>query len=90
MFVGALVSWNHDRVNVSEFRVQYRIDNDNFETVQTASPSVTMRDLRAGTLKVQIQAKKLPKQAGITTNHCYDFELHRRQNCCTLITLTLT
>ena len=43
VFVGASISWNHDRQNVSEIWVQYRIDNDNFETVQTASPSVTFR-----------------------------------------------
>ena len=49
VFVGASISWNHDRQNVNDFRVQYRIDNDNWETVQTASPSVTLRNLRAGT-----------------------------------------
>ena len=57
VFVGASISWNHDRQNVNDFRVQYRIDNDNFETVQTASPSVTLRNLRAGTLVVQISAR---------------------------------
>ena len=56
VFVGASISWNHDRQNVNDFRVQYRIDNDNWETVQTASPSVTLRNLRAGTLYVQISA----------------------------------
>ena len=55
--VGASVSWNHDRVNVSEFRVQYRIDNDNWQAVETSSPSVTLRTLRAGRLYVQVQAK---------------------------------
>ena len=57
VFVGASISWNHDRQNVNDFRVQYRIDNDNWETVQTASPSVTLRNLRAGTLYVQISAR---------------------------------
>ena len=57
VFVGASVSWNHDRVNVSEFRVQYRIDNDNWQAVDTSSPSVTLRNLRAGRLYLQIQAK---------------------------------
>ena len=57
VFVGASISWQHNRVNVSEFRVQYRIDNDNFETLTTASPSITLRDIRAGILHVQIQAR---------------------------------
>ncbi|BAR14529.1 phage tail protein [uncultured Mediterranean phage uvMED] len=73
VFVGASVSWNHDRVNVSEFRVQYRIDNDNWQAVDTASPSVTLRSLRAGRLYVQIQAKNsLNKGSQITIA---DFEL---------------
>ena len=73
VFVGASVSWNHDRVNVSEFRVQYRIDNDNWQAIDTSSPSVTLRNLRAGRLYVQIQAKNyLNKGSQITTD---DFEL---------------
>ena len=73
VFVGASVSWNHDRVNVSEFRVQYRIDNDNWQAVDTSSPSVTLRNLRAGRLYVQIQAKNyLNKGSQITIA---DFQL---------------
>jgi len=73
VFVGASVSWNHDRVNVSEFRVQYRIDNDNWQAIDTSSPSVTLRNLRAGRLYVQIQAKNyLNKGSQITIA---DFEL---------------
>ena len=65
--VGSSVSWNHDRVNVSEFRVQYRVDNDNWQAVETSSPSVTLRTLRAGRLYVQIQAKNsLGKGSQIT------------------------
>jgi predicted phage tail protein len=65
--VGASVSWNHDRVNVNEFRVQYRVDNDNWQAVETSSPSVTLRTLRAGRLYVQIQAKNsLGKGSQIT------------------------
>jgi predicted phage tail protein len=68
--VGASVSWNHDRVNVSEFRVQYRIDNDNWQAVETSSPSVTLRTLRAGRLYVQIQAKNsLGKGSQITASN---------------------
>tara|TARA_R100001460_G_scaffold9873_3_gene23466 strand:+ start:2943 stop:6284 length:3342 start_codon:yes stop_codon:yes gene_type:complete len=73
VFVGASVSWNHDRVNVSQFRVQYRIDNDNWQAVDTSSPSVTLRNLRAGRLYVQIQAKNsLGKGSQITAA---DFQL---------------
>ena len=71
--VGALVSWNHDRVNVNEFVVQYRIDDDNWQAVITSSPSVTLRTLRAGRFYVQIQAKNsLNKGSQITAA---DFQL---------------
>jgi len=73
VFVGASVSWNHDRANVIGFRVQYRIDNDNWQAIETASPSVTLRNLRAGRLYLQIQAKNyLNKGSQITID---DFEL---------------
>ena len=68
VFVGASVSWNHDRKNVNDFRVQYRMDDDNWETVQTASPSVTLRNLRAGTLAVQVSARNYLNKSSIITD----------------------
>ena len=50
------LSWQHDRVNVNEFRVKYKIDNDNFTEINTSNPSVTLRTPRAGTLTAQIRA----------------------------------
>ena len=68
VFVGASVSWNHDRVNVNDFRVQYRIDNDNWQVVATSSPSVNLRNLRSGRLYLQIQARNsLNKGSQITS-----------------------
>lgn len=58
------LSWQHDRLNVNEFAVKYRIDDDNFTEINTSNPSVTLRTLRAGTLTVQIRAKNyLGKQS---------------------------
>ena len=50
------LSWQHDRINVNEFRVQYKLDNDNFIELTTTNPSITLRNLKAGTLTVQIRA----------------------------------
>ena len=50
------LSWQHDRINVNEFRVKYKLDNDNFTELNTSNPSVTLRALRAGILTVQIRA----------------------------------
>ena len=68
VFVGASVSWNHDRQNVNDFRVQYRMDDDNWETVQTASPSVTLRNLRAGTLSLQVSARNYLNRTSTITS----------------------
>ena len=54
--VGFDLSWQSSRVNVSDFVVKYRIDNDNFTEIRTTNPSVTLRTLRAGTLTVQVRA----------------------------------
>ncbi len=58
------LSWQHDRLNVNEFTVKYRIDDDNFTELNTSNPSLTLRTLRSGTLEVQIRAKNyLGKQS---------------------------
>lgn len=72
VFVGASVSWEHDRVNISEFRVQYRVDDDNFETLITASPSITIRDIRAGNLQVQVQARNYLNRGSTITTETFE------------------
>ncbi len=56
VFVGVHVSWDTTRTRVSEFRVQYRINEDNWTTLTTTAPSVTLRAMRAGTLHLQVSA----------------------------------
>jgi len=62
VFVGCDLSWQHNRKRVTGFRITYRVDNDNWATITTTSPSVSLRQggnfgaLRAGNLQVQIQA----------------------------------
>lgn len=74
VFVGASVSWQHDRVNISEFRVQYRVDDDNFETLTTASPSITIRDIRAGNLQVQVQARNYLNRGSVITSDTFTLQ----------------
>ncbi len=74
VFVGTSISWQHDRINISEFRVQYRIDDDNFETLITSSPSVTIRDIRAGTLQVQVQARNYLNRGSIISVETFSIE----------------
>ena len=61
-------SWSHDRINTNDFLVKYKLDNDNFTTLVTSNPSITLRALRAGTLSVQVLARNyLGKQSTIST-----------------------
>ena len=61
-------SWSHDRVNTNDFIVKYKINNDNFTTLFTSNPSITLRSLRAGTLTVQVLARNyLGKQSTISS-----------------------
>jgi predicted phage tail protein len=60
------LSWSHNRINVNDFLVQYRIGDDNFTSIASTAPSITLRSLRAGTLKVEIFARNfLGKQSNI-------------------------
>jgi predicted phage tail protein len=61
-------SWSHDRINTNDFLVKYKLDNDNFTTLTSSSPSITLRALSAGTLSVQVLARNyLGKQSTIAT-----------------------
>jgi hypothetical protein len=50
------LSWIAPTQRVSGFRVEYRLDNDNWLQVNTTNPSVRLTGLRAGTLYVQIRS----------------------------------
>ena len=56
VFSGFDLSWTSTRQRVNEFRVKYRIDNDNWTQVNTTSPSLRIEGTRAGKLYVQITA----------------------------------
>ena len=50
------LSWQHDGKNFNEFRVRYRLDDDNFTELTTETPSLSIRQLKAGVLQVEIRA----------------------------------
>ncbi len=56
VFSGFDLSWVSPKQRVTEFRVKYRIDNDNWSQVNTTSPSLKITNTRPGTLYVQITA----------------------------------
>jgi len=68
VFTAYDLSWQHNGLRTNEYRVQYRIDNDNIQTVTTTNKSITLKGLRAGTLKVQIQAYNYLNRPSDTTS----------------------
>lgn len=50
------LSWQSPIQRVAEFRVQYRLGNNNWQRLTTQSPSTRLTGLQAGNLEVQIQA----------------------------------
>ena len=56
VFSGFELSWISPKQRVNEFRVKYRIDNDNWSQVNTTSPSIKITNTRAGTLTIQVTA----------------------------------
>ncbi len=68
IFVGFDFDFQHDRVNVAEYRISYKVDNDNWEVITTATPSATIRNVREGTIYIQVQAyNSLGKGSQIVT-----------------------
>ena len=67
VFSGFDLSWTSPKQRVNEFRVKWRIDNDNWSQANTTSPSLQIKNTRPGTLYVQITAANyLNKVSDIT------------------------
>ena len=68
VFSGFDLSWVSPKQRVNEFRVKYRIDDDNWSQANTTSPSLQIRSTRKGTLYIQITAANyLNKTSDIAT-----------------------
>ena len=61
------LSWISPVQRVAGFRVEYRIDNDNWLQINTPSPSVRLTGLRAGTLYVQIRSVNSLNRLGVAS-----------------------
>jgi len=56
VFSGYDLGWISPKQRVNEFRVKWRIDNDNWNQANTTSPSLQIKNTRQGRLYVQITA----------------------------------
>ena len=68
IFVGFDFDFQHDRVNVAEYRISYKVDNDNWQVITTSTPAASIRNVRQGTIYIQVQAyNSLGKGSQIVT-----------------------
>ena len=66
--VGFQLDWVPPEGAVNNYVVQYRIDNDNWERLNTTAPSISIGNLREGNLQIQIQVENsLGKRSAVTT-----------------------
>ena len=65
------LSWQAPK-NVSSFRIQYRLNSNNWITFDTTSPSARINSLIAGTLQVQIQSVNNIGRASSITAASFD------------------
>ena len=56
ILIGCDISWVHDRQRTVQYVVDYRMDNDNDETVNVMAQNLQLKALRTGTLTVKIVA----------------------------------
>jgi len=56
VFTAFDVSWTSPQNLVSGFRLQYRLNSNNWTQVDTTSPSYNILQLNAGTLQIQVQS----------------------------------
>jgi len=56
VFVGFNLSWTSGAGNTNAFQVDYRMNTENWQTITTTSPNLTLEQLRTGTLYVKVTA----------------------------------
>ena len=56
VFVGFDFDFQHDKKNVTEYKISWRMDDDNWQVITTATPAATMKNVRQGTIYIQVQA----------------------------------
>ena len=66
------LSWQHDGKNFHEFRVRYRLDDDNFTEVTTQTPSLSIRQLKTGVLEIEITAVSFIRKQSESASATFD------------------
>ncbi len=68
---GVDITWTSPVLNVSDFVVRYRLNDNNFERLTTESPSTQIKGLKSGTLEIQITARSFIGKTGPITRQTF-------------------
>jgi predicted phage tail protein len=68
---GVDITWTSPVLNVADFVVRYRLNDNNFERITTESPSTQVKGLKSGTLELQITARSFIGKSGPVTRQTF-------------------
>ena len=68
---GVDITWTSPVLNVADFVVRYRLNDNNFERITTESPSTQVKGLKSGTLELQITARSFIGKSGTVTRQTF-------------------
>ena len=74
VFVGFDLSWSRQDSQTSEYMVDYRIDDDNWITVSSTSPSINLTALKAGVLEVRIVARNFVGKTSPSSTETFNLQ----------------
>ena len=71
---GVDITWTSPVLNVNDFVVRYRLNDNNFERIVTESPSTQVKGLKSGTLELQITARSFIGKPGPITRQTFTLQ----------------
>jgi predicted phage tail protein len=71
---GVDITWTSPVLNVADFVVRYRLNDNNFERITTESPSTQVKGLKSGTLEVQITPRSFISKTGPVTRQTFTLQ----------------
>ena len=71
---GVDITWTSPVLNVADFVVRYRLNDNNFERIITESPSTQVKGLKSGTLELQITARSFIGKSGPITRQTFTLQ----------------
>ena len=71
---GVDITWTSPVLNVNDFVVRYRLNDNNFERIITESPSTQVKGLKSGTLELQITARSFIGKSGPITRQTFTLQ----------------